>query len=133
MAYPPWTFFVERIGLEIFGSSLVGLRLFSTIAQALAVLVTRFMALELGGGRLAQVTAALAIAFSPLPMFEGTEFEYTSFDYLWWVLIAYFVIRLLTMDNPRWWLAIGAAAGAGGLMTKYTMCFLLAGFWASCC
>ena len=34
VAYPPFTPFVERIGLEIFGVSLVGLRLFSVIAQA---------------------------------------------------------------------------------------------------
>ena len=126
VAYPPWTPFVERIGLQVFGFSLVGLRLFSTLAQAVAVMVTGFMAFELGGGRLAQTTAALAIALSPLPLFEGTEFQYTTFDYLWWVLIAYFVIRLLKAENPRWWLAIGATAGLG-LMTKYTICFLLAG------
>ncbi len=128
VAYPPFTPFVERIGLATFGHSLVGLRLFSVIAQAIAVVVTGLMARELGGRRLAQVTAALAIALSPLPMFEGTEFQYSSFDYLWWVLIAYFVIRLLKTENPRWWLAIGAAAGVG-LMSKYTMCFFLAGIF----
>lgn len=126
VAYPPWTPLVERVSLEIFGPSLASLRLFSTVAQALAVMVTGFMALEVGGGRLAQITAALAIALSPLPMFEATEFQYTSFDYLWWVLIAYFLIRLLKTEDERWWMAIGAAAGAG-LMTKYTMCFLLSG------
>jgi hypothetical protein len=129
VAYPPWTPFVERGGLELFGLSLVGLRLFSTIAQALAVIVTGLMAFELGGGKLAQVTSALVIALSPLPMFEATEFQYTSFDYLWWVLIAYFVIRLLNTENPRWWLAIGAIAGVG-VMTKYTMCFFLSGVLA---
>src|SRR5450755_2989354 len=107
VAYPPVTPFLERIGLGIFGVSLVGLRLFSVIAQALAIVVTGWMARELGGGRLAQTTAALCIALSPLPLFEGTEFQYSSFDYLWWVLIAYFMIRLLKTDNPRWWLAIG--------------------------
>ncbi len=56
VAYPPFTPFVERIGLEIFGVSMVGLRLFSVIAQALAIVVTGLMARELGGGRLAQVT-----------------------------------------------------------------------------
>jgi 4-amino-4-deoxy-L-arabinose transferase-like glycosyltransferase len=124
--YPPFTPFVERIALSIFGLSLIGLRLFSVISQALAVVVTGFMARELGGGRLAQVTAALAVALSPLPIFEGTEFQYTTFDYLWWVLIAYFVIRLLTSDNPRWWLAIGATLGVG-FQTKYTMGFFLCG------
>ncbi len=82
VAYPPLTPFVERIGLEVFGVSLVGLRLFSVIAQALAIVVTGLMAWELGGGRLAQVTAALVVATSGLPVFEGTEFQYSSFDYL---------------------------------------------------
>jgi hypothetical protein len=124
--YPPLTPFVERMGLSIFGLSMVGLRMFSVIAQAFALVFTGLMARELGGGRRAQVTAALAIALSPLPLFEGTEFQYTTFDYLWWVLIAYSVIRLLKRENPRWWLAIGAFLGLG-FLTKYTMGFYLSG------
>jgi 4-amino-4-deoxy-L-arabinose transferase-like glycosyltransferase len=58
--YPPLTPFVERISLGIFGVSMEGLRMFSVLAQALAIAVTGLMARELGGGRLAQVTAALA-------------------------------------------------------------------------
>jgi hypothetical protein len=126
VAYPPFTPFVERIGLGLFGVSLVGLRLFSVLAQAFAIVVTGLMARDLGGGRLAQVAAALAVALSPLPLFEGTEFQYTTFDYLWWVLIAWFAIRLLKTENPRWWLAIGAAVGLG-LLTKYAIAFFVAG------
>src|SRR6202790_962142 len=62
VAYPPFTPFVERIGLVLFGTSLVGLRLFSVLAQAAVIVVTGLMARELGGKRLAQVTAALAVA-----------------------------------------------------------------------
>jgi MFS family permease len=124
--YPPFTPFVERISLSLFGLSMVGLRMFSVIANATAIFFTGLMARELGGGRLAQVSAALAIALSGLPLFEGTEFQYTTFDYLWWVLIAYFVIRLLKSEDPRWWLAIGATIGIG-FMTKYTVGFYLAG------
>lgn len=126
VAYPPFTPFVERISLGLFGISLVGLRLFSVIAQAQVIVVAGLMARELGGGRLAQATAALATALAPLALFEGTEFQYTTFDYLWWVLIAYFVIRLLKTEDPRWCMAIGATVGVG-LMTKYTMCFYVAG------
>ena len=126
VAYPPFTPTIERIGLEIFGLSLIGLRLFSVLFQAVAIVVTGLMARELGGRRLAQVTAALSVALSPLPLFEGTEFQYSSFDYLWWVLIAYFTIRLLRTENPRWWLAIGAAVGMG-LLTKYSIVFFIAG------
>ena len=124
--YPPFTPFLERIGLHFFGLSLVGLRIFSVIAQSAAIFITGLMAWELGGGRLAQATAALAVAVAPLALFEGTEFQYTSFDYLWCVLIAYLVIRLLETENPRWCLAIGALVGIG-LLTKYTMFFYLAG------
>ena len=126
VAYPPLTPFLEHISLAIFGLSMVGLRLFSVVAQAVALVVSGLMARELGGKRLAQVAAALAVSLSPLPLFNGTEFQYTSFDFLWWVLIAYFTIRLLKSENPRWWLAIGAVVGLG-LQTKYSIVFLIAG------
>ena len=129
VSYPPLTPFLERVSLESFGLSMVGLRLFSVLAQAAVIVVTGLMAKELGGGRLAQVTAALAVALSPLPLFEGTEFQYTTFAYLWWVLIAYFTIRLLRTENPLWWLAIGAAVGLG-LLTKYDIVFFIAGILA---
>src|SRR5204862_96709 len=115
--YPPMTPFLENISLHLFGLSLIGLRLFSVIAQSIAIFVTGRMARELGGHPLAQITAALSVALSPLPLFEATEFQYSSFDLLWWVLIAYFVIRLLKTEDLRYWLAIGGAIGLG-LQTK---------------
>ncbi len=126
VAYPPFTALVERIAMALFGLNMVGLRLFSVLAQAAAIIVTGLMARELGGRRLAQFTAAVAVALSPLPLFEGTEFQYTSFDYLWWVVIAYFTICLFKSENPRWWLAIGVAIGLG-LETKYAIVFFVAG------
>jgi hypothetical protein len=44
------------------------------------------------------------------------------------VLIAYFTIRLLRTENPRWWLAIGAVVGLG-LQTKYAIVFYIAGIF----
>jgi hypothetical protein len=126
VSYPPMTPFLEHILLSIFGLSLVGLRLLSVIAQTLVIIVSALTARDLGGGRLAQITTALAVALSPLPIFEATEFQYTSFAILWWVLVSWFTIRLLKSDNPRWWLAIGAALGLG-LLTKYAIVFYIAG------
>ena len=42
------------------------------------------------------------------------------------MLIAWFTIRLLKTENPRWWLAIGAFVGLG-LLTKYSIVFYIAG------
>ena len=64
-----------------------------------------------------------------MPLFNGTEFQYTSYDFLWWVLISFFTIRLLKSENPRWWIAIGAAVGLG-LLTKYAIVFYIAGILA---
>lgn len=125
VTYPPFTPLIERISMFFFGTSLAGLRFFSALTQGLIVVFSGLMARELGGRRLAQVVAALAVAIAPLVMFEGTEFQYSSFDYLWWVLIAYLVIRLLKSDDPRWWLAIGAAIGVG-MQTKYSISFFVA-------
>jgi 4-amino-4-deoxy-L-arabinose transferase-like glycosyltransferase len=108
---------------------MVGLRLFSVLAQSAAIVLAGVMAKDLGGSRLAQVTAALAVAFSPLPLFQGIEFQYSSFDFLWWVLIAYLTIRLLKSEDPRWCLAIGAVVGVG-LLTKYSIAFYIAGILA---
>jgi 4-amino-4-deoxy-L-arabinose transferase-like glycosyltransferase len=126
VAYPPFTPFIERFSMFIFGGSLAGLRFISALTQGIIVIVSGLMARELGGKRLAQVVTALAVAGSPLVMFEGTEFQYSSWDYLWWVLIAYSLIRLLKSENPKWWLAIGAAIGMG-LQTKYAIIFFVAG------
>jgi len=126
VAYPPFTPFVERVSLALFGTSLVGLRFFSVLAQAAVVILSGLMVRELGGRRLAQLVAATSVTISPFALFNGTEFQYGSFDYLWWVLAAYFVIRLLRTDGPCWWLAIGLAIGLG-MLTKYTMAFFVAG------
>ncbi|HEY4292636.1 glycosyltransferase family 39 protein [Luteibacter sp.] len=127
--YPPLTVALEYLGLKMFGLSLVGLRLFSVLAQVLVILTSGLMARDLGGGRRAQAFAAIAVGLSPLPMFQATEFQYSSFDLLWWVLIAWCVIRLMRDEEPRWWVAIGILAGLG-LQTKYSMAFELAGVLA---
>jgi 4-amino-4-deoxy-L-arabinose transferase-like glycosyltransferase len=126
VAYPPLTPFVARLTLELFGNSLVGLRLFSAAAQALATVLAGLMARELGGGRWAQVVAALAVTVAPISLIQGALFQYVGFDYFWSVLAAYLVIRLAKSGNPRWWLGLGAAIGLG-LMTRYTIVFFAAG------
>jgi 4-amino-4-deoxy-L-arabinose transferase-like glycosyltransferase len=111
----------------LFGTSLAGFRLFAALAEAVAVLLTGLMAKELGGGRGAQLVAATAAI--PFALAGGALMQYVSFDYLCWVLAAYFVIRLLRSENPRWWLAIGSSIGLG-MMTKYTMGFFALGIVA---
>lgn len=129
VAYPPVTPFIARVALELFGPSLVGVRFFAALAQGIAMVLTGLMVSEMGGSRSAQIMAALMVAVAPAALSMGALFQYVSFDYLWWVLIAYLIIRLLKSEKPRWWLGIGAVIGLG-MMTKYTMVFYVAGIVA---
>ncbi len=129
VAYPPVTPFIARVARELFGASQVGVRFFSALAQSIAMLLAGLMAHELGGSRRAQVVTALAVAIAPLSLIQGALFQYVSFDYMWWVVVAYLTIRLLKSEDPRWWLGIGAVIGLG-MLTKYTMAFLVVGIVA---
>ena len=124
VAYPPVTPFFGRVSLELFGTSVTGFRFFAFLAEAVAVVLTGLMARALGGRRGAQLLASTAAV--PFSLAGGALMQYVSFDYLCWVLTAYFVVRLLKSDDPRWWLAIGCSIGLG-MMSKYSMLFFVSG------
>lgn len=126
VAYPPFTPLIARIGLELFGTSLQGLRIFSAIAQGVVMLLAGWMARDMGGRRNAQVLAAIAAYIAPAALTAGTLIQYMAFDFLWWVVIAFFFVRLLATQDPRYWLGIGAGIGLG-MMTKFTIAFWVAG------
>lgn len=120
VAYPPVTPFFGRLSLILFGTSLAGFRFFAAVAQAVALVFVGWMARELGGRRGAVLLAAAAGV--PFALGGGALMQYVSFDYLCWVLVSYFVVRLLKSADPRWWLPIGATIGFG-MESKYTMGF----------
>src|ERR1700740_2649818 len=60
VAYPPVTPFFGRLSLVLFGSSVVGFRLFASLAAAGSIVLTGLMARHMGGGRAAQRVAAAA-------------------------------------------------------------------------
>jgi hypothetical protein len=127
--YPPLAPFIGRVIIDLFGVSLVALRFTAALVMITGVWLTGMMARALGGGRRSQALAMFAAAAAPLPLTNMRFFSYQTFDYLWWVLIAYLIIRLVQTDDPRWWLAIGATLGLG-MMTKYSIPFLIAGIIA---
>lgn len=124
--YPPLTPFLACLELTLFGFSLVSARTFSALAHGLILILTGLMVQELGGNRRAQIIGAVAASIAPFALILGSQIQYVTFDFLWTVLTAYLVIRLLRSEDPRWWLAIGAVIGLG-MMTKYTMAFFAAG------
>jgi 4-amino-4-deoxy-L-arabinose transferase-like glycosyltransferase len=117
---------VARLASDLFGASVVGLRVLPALAGGAAVVFTGFMARELGGGRKAQVLAALAAASSPQVLAACHLLSTTAFDLLFWSAITFVVVRLLRTGDERLWLVIGALAGVG-LMNKFNVAFLVLG------
>ncbi len=126
VAWPPVTPFLARVAMELFGLSPVGLRFFAVLSEANVMVLVGLMVRDLGGGRWAQILAVVAVATSPNSIVQGGLFQYETFDYLCWVVLAYMAVHLLKTEDPRWWLGIGAAIGLG-MMTKYTIAFSVAG------
>jgi Dolichyl-phosphate-mannose-protein mannosyltransferase len=123
--FPPFIALLAASIHTVLGDSLVVYHLFPAIAGALLVLLTGLIARELGGGRFAQCLAALASLAALTFLAIDSIFSMDSFDELWWVLMAYILIRLIKRDQPRLWLLFGLVAGIG-LTTKITM--LMFGF-----
>jgi len=122
LEFPPIIALITALPRGLLGESLFALHFFPALAGALIVLLTGLLARELGGGRFAQVLAALAVIVAPIYLGINSVLTMDSFDQLWWVMAAYIVLRLLKQDNPKLWLLFGLVAGLG-LMTKVTLLY----------
>jgi hypothetical protein len=110
---PPLSIFLLAVTRALLGDSLFALRLVPAIAGAAVVLVTGLLARELGGGRLAVTLAALGSMIAGFNLAVSGIWSMNVFDLLLVALASYFLARLLRTEDPRWWLAIGAALGLG--------------------
>lgn len=126
VVYPPITPLLGRLELVLFGTSLVGFRVFSATAVSVVMVLAGLIAKELGGNRHLQMLAAASVGIAPIALIQGAVFQYVSFDYLWGVTVTYLLVRLLNSEDPRWWVPIGMALGVG-METRYTMGFLAVG------
>ena len=116
--FPPVTALLSAFARLLFGYSLVGFRVFPVIAGAIGVVVAALVARELGGGRRAQVIAAIAVGFAPIVLATNGLFQPVSFDSLATLVVLWLALRLALGRGS--WTALGIAVGIG-LETKYTL------------
>ncbi|MCX6911852.1 MAG: glycosyltransferase family 39 protein [Verrucomicrobia bacterium] len=121
----PLTIWMGRLSRELMGDSIFALRFFPAIAGAVMIVLVGLMARELGGGRFAQVLAALAALIAPVWLGAQNNLCLPATEPVWWGLCAYFLIRIIKTGNTRLWVRFGVIAGIG-LLNKPSMLFLCA-------
>jgi hypothetical protein len=115
----PW---IARLATELFGDSLVGLRIFATLAGALTIFLTGLLVQRMGGGRFAQLLACTAVLVAPVFLRTGNMLCIPAFEPVFWLGCALVLIRIVHNDDPRLWPWVGLIAGLG-LLNKHSMLF----------
>jgi Dolichyl-phosphate-mannose-protein mannosyltransferase len=131
---PALTPLLARLDALVSGNTLVGLRVLPALGMAALVALTAAMSRLLGAGRTGQILAALAAATCGEYLGAMHELTTTVPDFLFWAVTLLLVMRLLTSQDPRWWVAIGGCVGVAS-EAKWNIGFLVlaltAGFLAT--
>lgn len=120
---PPFIGFIASISRFIFGDTAFALRLFPAIAGAVAIWIIVKTVKELKGGEFAIILAGLSYLFSVAYLRTNSLFQPVVFNQLFWLLSFFFVIRLISRNDPKNWLWLGITWGVA-LMNKYSIAFL---------
>jgi hypothetical protein len=126
--HPPFSIAVLAAVRWLLGDSLVALRAVPALCEALAVMVTAALTREFGGGRTAQIVAALAVAVAPIGLLIGLPFSMNPIEHLLWPAIALVFARLLNGAAPRGWLVLGLLMGLA-VENKLSALWLAAGLF----
>ena len=120
MEFPPFIGLIGKISYWLFDYSLLGVRLFPTLAGVGILILCCLIAKELGGKSKAILLSGICIlAF--LPFYRNhTLFQPVAFDQLFWTLGFYFIIKFINSQNKKFLILLGITLGLG-LMTKYNI------------
>lgn len=120
MEFPPFISWLGKLSYLFFDYSLMGTRLFPTLAGVGILILCCLMAKEFKGNKYAILIAGVSVlAF--LPFYRNhTLFQPVAFDQFFWTLAFYYLIRFIHTENKKYLLCIGLTLGLG-LMNKYTM------------
>lgn len=134
MEVPPMIAVLAKTARFLFGDTVFAARFFPALAGAVSIVLVGVMVRDMGGKKWAQLLAGAAFLLSPAYLGSNTLFQPVSFNQLCWLLAAFFVVRIIRYQQPKYWYFLGITAGLG-FLTKYSIVFfflaLLIGFLVS--
>lgn len=123
---PPLSILLLALQTLFIGDSLFAIRILPAVAGAATVFLAGLLARELGGGKFAQITAALTVLLVPAYLTLSGFYSMNAFDLLCWTLAIYILIKLIKAPGPRLWIVMGAVLGLG-ILNKLSVLFLILG------
>ncbi len=121
MEVPPMIAFLAKI-VQMFGDSVFMVRLFPALVGGLTVAMIGLLVKELGGKRWAIIFASLAFILTPAFLRSNWLFQPVSFNQFFWFLSAFWMIKIVKYEQPKYWYFLGITAGLG-FLTKYSIVF----------
>lgn len=120
MEFPPLIGVFGKVSYWLFDHSLLGVRLFPTLAGVAILIFCSLIAKELGEKSKAVLLSGICIlAFMPFYR-NHTLFQPVAFDQLFWTLGFYIFIKFINTENKKFLILLGTTLGLG-LMNKYTI------------
>ncbi len=114
-----------RVAETLFGfHNLALLRLLSGVAGAATVFLTGLLAWSLGGKRIAQVLAMIAVLMAPIYLALGSFLSMNAFEPVFWMGCMLAIILMVRGASPRWWILFGILGGIG-ILNKPSIVFFL--------
>jgi hypothetical protein len=113
------------------GDSRLAIRLVPALAGAAVVLLTGWLARELGGGRRAQILAALAVLVAPEYLALGHFYSMNALELLFWTGAVCLLARMLRDPDARTlrrWALLGVVLGLG-LLDTASVAWLVGGLF----
>jgi len=122
---PPLIPLLAAWSYALFGDHLVWFRAVPMLAMAATVAMAAEFARAIGSGRYAQWLAGLCVLAAGHFLAIGLLFTTDTFQTVGWLGCFWCLVKIEQTRDERWWLALGAIAGAT-LLGKYMIAFFLA-------
>ncbi|MEZ5163477.1 MAG: glycosyltransferase family 39 protein [Fimbriimonadaceae bacterium] len=98
--HPPLCVFVAKLFTSLFGENLIAIRTPTILASAGTAILYAQVARRLGGGKLAQVLACLAVAGAGVYRVVAHLYSMNGLDVLLWAAAVFLWFALLRIRNP---------------------------------
>ena len=124
--HPPLSIALLRVWRDLFGSSLIAIRIPAWLCGGATIVLSGLLARELGGGRAAQGLAALGALATPVFFSLGNYYSMNPIEQALWAA-AFLVLARLGNGGPgRLWVGLGVLLGVA-MLNKVSTAWLASG------